>query len=201
MTRTRFSPDELRLEGFSPEHHEPVAGLLLKFMERSEEERRYDEELGLVFKSSADRPIIDPIVNHIFEEHPGLEEDRREMDKKWWDNLSEEDKEEYKDDKELFKEREDISRLRVVLSSPFSAELHRAEIQHHLENTDARNGSVVMERNAVLGYLAVWNGASTLYGDDHMQVDVKAVDPELSVEDQRLVVSTFEPILHDLSLP
>ena len=201
MAAPTLEQDKLILENFSPEHTEAVSKLLLKFTVSLEGKDNSDNELGLVFNSRTDVGVIDPVVDSVFEEHPELEDSRREMDQKWWDGFSEETKKEYEGDEEFFESRKKVSRFRVVLASPFSEEIRNAEIQHHLEKSTAQHRAVVSSQNEVLGYLAVWSGPSTLYLDDHMQVDAKVADPDLSPEDQGLVVAKFEPILYDLSLP
>lgn len=192
---------DLKLENFSPEHAEAVSRLLIKFAMHPREEGDIADELGLVFKASANDRVVKPAVDSIFEQHPELEDDRAEMDEAWWGRLSAKKKEEYQGDEAFLAQRREGSRFRVALASPYAEEIHKARVGHHFEKTEAQHRSVIWGRGEALGYLAVWSGASTLYLEDHMQVDAKVVDPNLPVENQRLVASVFEPVLYDLSLP
>jgi hypothetical protein len=201
MTAQSAESDDLQVERFTPDISGEVSELLLKFEMESAKDNPLAKELGLTFRSGVEHRELIPIVDRSFQEHPELEAAREAMDKAWWDSFSDEQKREYEGNEEFLNGRKEISRYRTVLFSPFASEIYRKMIDHHLEHTDTQSRLVVMRSRAVLGYLAVWNGASTLYLDDHMQVDAKVVDPDLPPDEQRAVVAKFEPVLYDLSLP
>ncbi len=190
----------LRIEKYTPEISEEVTELLLKFkaQELTNEQRALIEELGLKFSSGIDMRELDAHVDKIFDEHPELETAREAMEKAWWDNLRDEQKSLFSD-KASFNGPRTILRYRTALQSEFAPELHRKEIDYHLEHTNTYQ-LVVLRNRAALGYLAVWSGASALY-DDHVQVDAKVVDPSLDPDAQKLIIAEFEPILDDLSMP
>jgi hypothetical protein len=200
MTEKTLHTEDLSIEGFLPEHKEAVTDMLLGFV-AARSSGDVTGDLGLVFEGPADTRHIEPVVDGIFDAHPELEDERRELDHRWWDQLSEEHKKQFEGDEEIFKRRAWWTRRQVAYGSLFVGEIHKANVQHHVENSDAHR-YVVRGHERVLGYLAAWTGPSTLYiDDDHMQIDAKVVDLGLSIEEQKLVVAEFEPILYDLSLP
>lgn len=201
MTEQKLQPEDLHIESFLPEHHEAVARMLLEFI-AARSNGNATNELGLAFRELNDIRKIGSIIDRMFDEHPELEDERRAMDQRWWERLPEEAKEEFEGNQKILAQREKNSRFHVAFASPFAHEIHKANVQYHIERNDAQHRMVVQERERTLGYLAVWTGSSTLYIDgDHMQVDAKVVDPSLSIEEQKTVVAAFEPILYDLSLP
>jgi hypothetical protein len=201
MTEQQTVYEDITIINYTCEEIAAVSKLLIKFACQSKAEKTVSDELGLHYKSGTPTRIIYPVADRIFEEHPELEEERQEIDHTWFENLPEDIKAESKDDKALMEGRIADTRFRVALSSPYSGEMHNAKAKYHLENTDAQHRLVALRQNQALGYLAVWTGASTIYLDDHMQVDAKVVDPSIAFEDKKLIVSKFEPYLEDLSLP